>query len=84
MMIRAFFFGLGVFVALLGISLFSVDGVLLTHHQSHSPGELIQLVGQPTSDGRELIDPPDWMAYTLAGMGGLTMLYSVALPKSAD
>mgnify|MGYP006332185319 CR=1 FL=1 len=43
---------------------------------------LIALVSQAATDGRRVIDPPDWLGFTLAGMGGLTMLYSVALPRS--
>ena len=83
MMIRSFFFGLGVFVALSGLSLFAIDGVLLTEEHSGRSTTVSSFVRQDTPDGRELINPPDWVAYTLAGMGGLTMLYSVALPKSS-
>lgn len=81
-MIRALFFGLGAFVGLWGLSLIAVDGVLLHQSAVAQQNELIELVSSPAADGRRLIDPPDWIGFTLVGMGGLTLLYSVALPRS--
>ncbi|MEZ6064693.1 MAG: hypothetical protein R3B90_03050 [Planctomycetaceae bacterium] len=80
-MVRAFFFGVGAFVGLWGMSLFAVDGVLLSVTPELLQGKLLKTVTTVCSDGRPMIDPPDWIGYTLVGMGGLTMLYSVALPR---
>ena len=80
-MIRALFFGVGAFVGLWGMSLFAVDGVLLTLAPEATDSRLIQAVSIASVDGRRMIDPPDWVSYTLVSMGGLTMLYSVALPR---
>lgn len=81
-MIRALFFGLGAFVALWGLTLFVVDGVVLAcEPETDEPRPLVQFT-EPLPDGRRLLDPPDWMAYTMVGMGGLTMLYALALPRS--
>jgi hypothetical protein len=81
-MIRALFFGLGTFVGLWGMSLFAVDGVLLDLAEDASCSRMVQVISRAAPDGRRMVDPPDWVGYTLVGMGGLTMLYSVALPKS--
>lgn len=81
-MIRALFFGLGTFVGLWGMSLFAVDGVLLTLAPDAAKSRMMLAISAAGPDGRRLLDPPDWVGYTLVGMGGLTMLYSVALPKS--
>lgn len=80
-MIRALFFGLGTFVGLWGMSLFAVDGVLLTLTPEAAQSRMIQAVSTAITDGRRVVDPPDWVSYTLVGMGSLTMLYSVALPR---
>lgn len=81
-MIRSLFFGLGAFVGLWGMSLFAVDGVLLRLDQEANHSRVVRRLSSLSSDGRRMIDPPDWVGYTLVGMGGLTMLYSVALPRS--
>ncbi len=80
-MVRCLFFGLGAFVALWGSSLFVVDGVLLRADGAES-SPLVRRMTSTLPDGRRMFDPPDWVGYTLVGMGGLTMLYSVALPRS--
>ena len=81
-MIRALFFGLGAFVGLWGMSLIAVDGVLLNVSEAAEQSRVMRFVSTPAPDGRRMIDPPDWIGFTLVGMGGLTMLYSVALPRS--
>ncbi len=81
-MIRALFFGLGTFVCLWGMSLVAVDGVVLSIGEEMLQSRVLRLVSCAAPDGRRMIDPPDWIGFTLAGMGGLTMLYSVALPRS--
>lgn len=81
-MIRALFFGLGAFVGLWGLSFVAVDGVVLSASEASQPSRVLQAISQTAPDGRRMIDPPDWLGFTLVGMGGLTMLYSVALPRS--
>jgi hypothetical protein len=39
------------------------------------------VISRNSADGRCEIDPPEWLAYTLASTGVLTMLYALALPK---
>jgi hypothetical protein len=81
-MIRALFFGMGAFAGLWGMSLVAVDGVVLNVSAGAEQSRVMRLVSSSAPDGRRMIDPPDWIGFTLVGMGGLTMLYSVALPRS--
>ncbi len=81
-MIRALFFGLGAFVALWGLTLFVVDGVVLACEAAPETQRPLVQWTAALPDGRRVIDPPDWAAYTMVGMGGLTMLYALALPRS--
>jgi hypothetical protein len=80
-MIRALFFGLGTFVGLWGLSFVAIDGVLLNISAETSCSRVMQLISSAAPDGRRMIDPPEWIGFTLVGMGGLTMLYSLALPR---
>lgn len=80
-MLRTFFFSVGIFVTLSGISLLAVDGVVVKVDEGASGSNLVQAVSQATKDGRRFIDPPDWVGYAFVGMGGVTMLYAVALPR---
>ncbi|MEZ6057175.1 MAG: hypothetical protein R3C01_10760 [Planctomycetaceae bacterium] len=81
-MLRTFFFSIGTFVILSGMSLFAIDGVVVRVGEGAQGSHLVQAVSQPTKDGRRFIDPPDWVGYTMVGIGGITLLYSVALPRS--
>jgi len=81
LMIRALFFGLGTFVALWGMTLVAVDGVVLSFGSGDSDARLVKTLTTALPDGRRVLSPPDWIGFTLVGMGGLTMLYSVALPR---
>jgi len=80
-MLRTFFFAVGLSVSLWGGSLFFVDGIVTRVDEGARQSSLMQRIGRPTTDGRLFIDPPDWVGYTLVGMGGLTALYSIALPR---
>jgi hypothetical protein len=80
---RAFFLGTGVYVALFGATLFLVDQIKLHPHQSATPDAwMAYLTTDGTGHGRT-VNPPDWLPYTLVGMGGVTILYAIALPKGA-
>lgn len=81
-MIRALFFGLGAFVGLWGLSLFMVEGLVLTFGAGAEESRAFALLTSALPDGRRVLCPPDWVGFTMVGMGGLTMLYSVALPRT--
>ena len=80
-MLRSFFFAIGIFVGLCGMSLFFVDGVVTRVGKGAEGSRVMRAVATPTTDGRFFIEPPDWIGYTFVGMGGITMLYTIALPK---
>ena len=82
-MIRALFFGIGARVALCGLTVVFLDGFVLNVGADLCATRAIRLLTTYLPDGRRVLDPPDWIGYTMVGMGGLTVLYSVALPRSA-
>ena len=80
-MFRLLFFILGGFVVCCGGVLFFVDHVTLN---PRSEQLLLGSFGMTTSASVErphIIDPPEWMPFSLIGLGGVTFLYSVALPR---
>jgi hypothetical protein len=95
-MIRALFLACGVFVALCGGALACVDRVVLTDYagqkvaeaagpvavEERGPWRLVSAVrqGEGTPAERMVIDPPDWAAFALLSVGGVTVLYAIALP----
>ncbi|MBO09144.1 MAG: hypothetical protein CMJ68_00080 [Planctomycetaceae bacterium] len=77
-MLRSIFLSAGVFVVLVGASLFQVDRVVL-----NGEGEIEEdLFGLVTADesGRHVIQPPDWAPFSLVAIGGVTCLYAFAVP----
>lgn len=81
-MMRATFFAIGLFVTLWGVGLFFVDQFVLTV-KSPAPQQtgFRGLFTAITPDRKQVIDPPEWAAFSLMSIGTVTMLYSVALPK---
>ena len=53
---------------------------------SLSQWRLVSSVSNPddVTAGREVIDPPDWAAFALLSAGGVTLLYTLALPGQRD
>ncbi|MGC1273484.1 MAG: hypothetical protein WBC44_07220, partial [Planctomycetaceae bacterium] len=97
-MIRAFFLACGTFITLCGGSLLLVDRVVLTddaaRHLRDSSGSLVEasIDDAAANNGRppwrfvsqDVIDPPDWGAFGLLSIGGVTLLYTFALPGRRD
>lgn len=79
-MLRAMFFAIGTFAALCGLLLFRIDRVVLTPTAEDDQG-LLRIVSRSTANDCREIDPPDWLPYTLASTGALTMLYALAMPR---
>lgn len=79
--IRAGFFAVGVVLACGGSILFAVDSVTLTAAVSRSRNTVLTSVSSPSGDGRRIVDPPEWLPFTLVGIGGVTILYAIALPR---
>lgn len=81
-MLRSTFFAMGLFVALWGVSFLMVDKVVLTLRDSTPKNPQMRglfLTSGP--DRKQVLDPPDWAAFSLMSIGAVTMLYSVALPR---
>ncbi len=77
-MLRPIFLSVGVFVVLVGLSLFQVKLIVL-----NGEGELVEdLYGLITVDDSDqhVIDPPDWAPFSLVAIGTVTCLYAFALP----
>lgn len=76
---RATFFAIGVFTVLTGLLLFQVDQVVLL--RTPDGDGLGDRLAAWRSDDSATVDPPDWLPYSLASTGIVTLLYAIALPK---
>jgi hypothetical protein len=79
---RALFLGTGVYVACVGAILFFVQAVTLAPTSASGSTLLRWMTTDAAGQGR-VINPPEWLPYMLVGMGGVTVLYAIALPKAA-
>ncbi len=83
-MLRASFFAAGLFVLLCGISLLFVDKLVLANLEDEPAEADVQgLLTTEPADEDNILDPPDWVAFSLMSVGSVTILYSVALPKKS-
>jgi hypothetical protein len=83
-MLRGTFFSIGLFIALCGVSLLFVDKVVVkvaSDDAQRNPGFRGMYAGNQPQQKQRVIDPPDWMSFSLLSVGAVTMLYAVALPK---
>ena len=78
-MLRSIFLAAGVFVVLLGASLFPVDFVVL-NGDGELENDYYGLISADETTGRHLIEPPDWAPFSLVAIGGVTCLYAFAIP----
>lgn len=76
---RATFFAIGIFAVLTGLLLFQVDQVALVR-TPEGDGLGDRLAAWRGTDSAT-VDPPDWLPYSLASTGFVTLLYAIALPK---
>ncbi|QDV51089.1 hypothetical protein [Gimesia fumaroli] len=88
-MFRSSFFAAGLFVLLTGTSFLFVDKMVLTHKVVMEEPEPVRepefrgFLGMTTlnEDQQEVLNPPDWAAFSMMSIGAVTMLYAAALPK---
>jgi len=80
-MYRAGFLAFGLYLVLLGGGLFFVDELTLNQKISSRAAPLLNVLAQPDSSGRHHLHPPEWAPFSLLGLGVITMLYAIALPK---
>jgi hypothetical protein len=80
-MLRGTFFSIGLFIALWGVSLLFVDKLVVNvaDDTARTPGFRGMLANQQQK--QRVIDPPDWVSFSLLSVGAVTMLYAVALPR---
>ena len=78
-MIRAVFSALGINMTLWGAGLFYVDAVTLK--PDAPPNPLLSLISHSTNGG-QTIQFAQWLPHTLIGVGVVTILYAIALPRS--
>lgn len=84
-MIRASAFAAGLYIAMWGCAFLVVDKIVLHTPPEEKPGIRGMLMKQEIgSETRPVVDPSDWVAFTLMSIGSVTMLYAVALPKKTS
>lgn len=81
-MLRASFFAGGMFIILLGLSTMVVDKVVLHGKEDASRNPNFRGFYTSVNEHRQhVFDPPDWAGFSLLSVGGITLLYALALPK---
>jgi hypothetical protein len=78
-MLRATFFAIGMFAVLNGMLLFQVDQLVLL--RTPAGDGLGDRLAEWRGNDSAVFDPPDWLPYSLASTGMVTLLYAIALPK---
>jgi hypothetical protein len=78
-MIRGAFSAVGINLTLWGAGLFYVEAVTL---QPDTPQNLLLSMISHSSGDVLTIQFAPWLPYTLVGVGVVTILYSIALPRS--
>lgn len=80
-MFRAFFFTIGVFTSLVGAECLLVDRAVLNIDQPVSTQRRIFPMVRSSVGRKMVVEPPDWMGWSLISAGAVTTLYSFALPR---
>jgi len=80
-MFRAAFLSCGLYLALCGAGLLFVDDLQLSARAAAGENPVLVAVTQVDSEGHHHLHPPEWMPFLLLGLGLITMLYAVALPR---
>lgn len=84
-MLRSTFFSIGLFITLWGASFLVVDKFVVNvkDETARTPAFRGMFAGNANvpQARQRVIDPPDWVAFSMLSVGAVTMLYAVALPK---
>ena len=78
-MIRAAFSALGFSLTLWGAGLFYIEAVTLKPDTPQNP--VLSFISH-SAGGERTIQFAQWLPYTLIGVGVVTILYAIALPRS--
>jgi hypothetical protein len=79
-MIRALLFAFGLVGTLFGAALFYIDTIQLKLIASETAAFYLRPLCSIGTSGALILNPAEWLPYTIVGMSGLTVLYSIALP----
>ncbi|MCA8997244.1 MAG: hypothetical protein KDA80_09660 [Planctomycetaceae bacterium] len=77
---RSLFFLLGLYLVLSGAGLFLVDEVTLTSRATEAAPPFLREFATSPSETPLRLNPPEWLPLTCIGLGGVTLMYAVALP----
>ena len=80
-LLRPIFIGIGLSFLMGGATLLFVDRVTLRNTQEMTEARMPSLFVRLAPAGKHEVTPPTWVPLTLLASGGLTVLYSIALPK---
>ena len=81
-MVRSFFLSIGLFVTLCGGSLLFVDKLVLNTDSDIAEKTGFRGLFQPIAQGKkQVVDPPEWVAFGLLAAGAVTVLQSVGWAK---
>lgn len=80
-LIRPCVIGLGLSLMMVGSTLLFVDQVTLRNSAEMTQARMPQIFVRVSPTTKHQFSPPPWMPITLLAAGGLTVLYSIALPK---
>ena len=74
--------GIGLFFLMGGATLLFVDRVTLRDTAEMTEARMPAVFVRIAPSGKHELSPPTWLPLTMLASGGLTVLYSIALPKN--
>ncbi|MFV1991438.1 MAG: hypothetical protein ACC652_11935 [Acidimicrobiales bacterium] len=80
-LVRPCVIGLGLALMMAGSTLLFVDRVTLRDAAEMQQSRMPQIFVRVSPLTKHEFSPPQWMPITLLAVGGLTVLYSIALPR---
>lgn len=80
-LLRPIFIGIGLFFLMGGATLLFVDRVTLRDTAEMTEARMPAVFVRIAPSGKHELSPPTWLPLTMLASGGLTVLYSIALPK---
>lgn len=81
-LLRPIFIGIGLSLLMGGASLLFVDRVTLRDTAQMAEARMPTLFVRIAPSARHELTPPAWVPLTMLASGGLTVLYSLALPRN--
>lgn len=80
---RSLFLAAGTYLLLLGAQLQLVDQVVLRVHERTQ--ETVDMFGNRSTQAgaQRVLNPPDWVPWTLMSTGAITCIYSFTIPRLA-